>query len=55
MSSKELLQALQGKYSFEKAYSILQIATEDREFKNGNVEITMTRTLNGDVYYLKWK
>lgn len=55
MSSKVLLQSLREKYSFEKAYSILQIVTEDREFENNDVKIVMTRTLNGDIYYLEWK
>lgn len=55
MSSKALLRSLKEKYSFEKAYSILQIATEDREFEDDNVRIVMNRTLNGDIYDLEWK
>ena len=34
MNRKEILNELMKKYSFEKAHSIRQIVTEDREFEN---------------------
>lgn len=49
MNRKEILNELMKKYSFEKAHSIRQIATEDREFENDDVYIIMTRTLDGDI------
>lgn len=55
MNRKDLLRELMKKYSFEIAYSIIQIATEDREFEDDNARIIMTRTLDGDIYYLEWK
>ena len=55
MDRKRLLNELMWKYSFEKAHSIIQIVTEDREFEDENVYIMMTRTLDGDVYYYEWK
>lgn len=55
MNRKELLNELMERYSFEKAHSIIQIATEDREFENDDVYITMTRTLDGDIFGCKWK
>ena len=54
-NSKELLNELMKRYSFEKAHSIRQIATEDREFANDDVYIIMTRTLDGDIFDCKWK
>ena len=55
MNRKEILNELMKKYSFEKAHSIRQIATEDREFENDDVYIIMTRTLDGDIFDCKWK
>lgn len=55
MNRKTLLNKLMKRYSFEKAHSLIQIATEDREFENDDVHITMIRTLNGDVFDFKWK
>jgi hypothetical protein len=55
MNRKNLLKELMGRYSFEKAHSIVQIATEDREFENDDVYIMMTRTLDGDIFDCKWK
>lgn len=55
MNRKEILNELMKKYSFEKAHSIRQIATEDREFENDDVYIIMTRTLDGDIFSCKWK
>lgn len=51
----ELLNELMKKYSFEKAHSIRQIATEDREFENNDVYIIMTRTISADTFDCKWK
>ncbi len=55
MNRKEILNELMKRYSFEKAHSIRQIATEDREFANDAVYVTMTRTLDGDIFNCKWK
>ena len=55
MNRKEILNELMKRYSFEKAHSIRQIATEDREFENDDVYIMMTRTLDGDIFDCKWK
>lgn len=55
MNINGLLKELMGRYSFEKAYSIIQIATEDREFENNDVYIIMTRTLDGDIFSCRWK
>lgn len=55
LNSIELLNELMKKYSFEKAHSIRQIATEDREFENNDVYIIMTRTINADTFDCKWK
>ena len=55
MNRKEILNELMKKYSFEKAHSIRQIATEDRKFENDDVYIMMTRTLDGDIFSCKWK
>lgn len=55
MNRKEILNELMKKYSFEKAHSIRQIVTEDREFENDDVYIIMTRTLDGDIFSCKWK
>ena len=55
MNRKDLLCKLKAKYSFEKAHSIIHIATEDREYEDDNVKIVMTRTLMSDVYILEWK
>lgn len=55
MNRKNLLKELMERYSFEKAHSIIQIATEDREFENDDIHIIMTRTLDGDIFDCKWK
>lgn len=55
VNRKEILNELMKRYSFEKAHSIRQIATEDREFENDDVYIMMTRTLDGDIFDCKWK
>ena len=36
-------------------YSFIQIATEDGVFENNEVKITMTRTLEEDLYTLEWQ
>ena len=55
MNRKELLNALMKKYSFERAHSIIQIVTEDREFENDDVYIIMKRTIDGDIFRGWWK
>lgn len=55
MNRKQLLNELMWRYSFEKAHSIIQIVTENREFEDENVHIIMTRTLGSDVYHYEWK
>ena len=55
MNRKEILNELMKRYSFEKAHSIRQIATEDREFENYYVYIIMKRTLYGDIFSCEWK
>lgn len=55
MDRKSLLKELRKRYSFEKAHSIVQMATEDREYENDDVYIVMTRTLDGDIFNCKWK
>ena len=55
MNRKEILNELLKRYSFEKARSIRQIATEDREFENDDVYIMMIRTLDGDIFSCEWK
>ena len=55
MNRKEILNELMKRYSFEKAHSIRQIVTEDREFENDDVYIMMTRTLDGDILFCKCK
>lgn len=55
MNRKNLLKELMERYSFEKAHSIIQIATEDRKFENDDMYIVMTRTLDGDIFDFKWK
>lgn len=55
MNRKQLLKELMKRYSFEKAHSFVQIATEDRIFINDDVKITMTRTLESDLYTLEWQ
>ena len=54
MNRNQLLDKLMDKYSFEKSHSFIQIATEDRNFENDDVKITMTRTSEGDLYTLEW-
>ncbi len=51
----ELLNELMKRYSFEKAHSIRQIVTENREFENNDIYIIMTRTICGDIYECRWK
>ena len=55
MNRKNLLKELMKRYSFEKAHSFIQIATEDREFENDDIHIIVTRTLDGDIFDCKWK
>lgn len=55
MKKTDLVRNLMCRYSFEKSYSIGQIAEEDREFENDEVKITMTRTIQRDEYTLEWK
>lgn len=55
MNRKQLLEELMKRYSFEKAHSFVQIVTEDRIFENEDVKITMTRTLEADLYTLEWQ
>lgn len=55
MNRKELITELQTRYSFEKARSIVQLTTEDRIYENDEACVTMTRTLEGDVFELTWK
>lgn len=55
MNRKQLLKELMKKYSFEKSHSFIQIATEDGVFENNEVKITMTRTLEVDLYTLEWQ
>ena len=54
MNKNQLLDKLMDKYSFEKAHSFIQIATEDGIFEDTDVKITMTRTSEGIVYTLEW-
>lgn len=45
LDRKELLKELKKKYSFEKAYSFIQIAIEDGYFKNDEVDIIVSDTI----------
>ena len=45
MNRKEILNELMKKYSFEKAHSIRQIVTEDREFENGGYKKCLSMKL----------
>lgn len=45
LDRKGLLKELKKKYSFEKAYSIIQIAIEDGHFKNDEVDISVHGTI----------
>lgn len=45
LDRKGLLKELKKKYSFEKAHSFIQIAIEDRYFKNDEVDIFVPNTI----------
>ena len=56
MTRKEARDTLmERQYSFEKVHAITQIATEDRYYEDKMVKITVTRTLDSDVFELEWK
>ena len=55
MNGYDLLKELKKKFSFEKARSIVQIATELGAYESCYVKITTKRLPDSNVFTLEWK
>ena len=50
MTKREAVMELSKKYSFEKSYAILQLATEDGEYDNNEVHVELKAEHSTDNY-----